>query len=126
MRGAVEDDVSERGAVDVGDVEPGFGGEGDVVLDGAFATADEHEHAQVHLGERGRVVAGTAVRLDHDDPSLRPGRLGAATQDGQGLVVVPVVHHTSEHVRVAPGRQRVEETLADELTPLGQAALAQV
>src|SRR3954462_2151238 len=51
--GTFDDRVPSGGVVDRGDAQAGALGEGGVVVDGALATADQHEHAQVHLRERG-------------------------------------------------------------------------
>jgi hypothetical protein len=64
--------------------------------------------------KRGPVAVLAARALDDDHPAAVAGGLSAPAQDRAGLVIVPVVEHVAEHVRVTAGGQGIEEALPGE------------
>jgi len=83
------------------DPQPGRLGQGGELGEVALAAAEPGQHPQVHLGA-GVGLGGQL--LHHQDPAGGAGRLGAAAQDGQGRLVVPVVQDGAE--QVAAGARR--------------------
>ena len=106
--------LDDRGAVAClvhgDDSQPGCPGQILVLIERALAAAGQHQHAQVHLGERR--VGGVAMSFDDQHPAMLVCRLGAAAQDRGGVVVVPVMDDLAEQVGVRAGGQRVEGSRA--------------
>jgi hypothetical protein len=83
-----------------------------------LAASRGDEHVQVHPHARRCGVTGWDHALDEQQRRVGRHRSANVAQDGDGLVVAPVVDDRFEDVQVATLRYSFEEAAADQLAPI--------
>jgi hypothetical protein len=92
----------------------------------ALNTTSDGEHQEVHelavvwcitIGQHG---------LDDEQAALGRQRLTAFAQDGDRVVIAPVVQHMRQHVYIVPGRDTVEKIAGLKPTALSESRLYDV
>ena len=112
-RRGFDDAADGVGGEDAGEFEACGAEEGGVFGGGAFLAAGHDEHVEVHeLGEGGVVTFGDD---DFDEDEFAEGVHGGADvfEDGDGVVVGPVVDDEFHGVEVAGGGDGFEEIAFD-------------
>jgi hypothetical protein len=81
-----------------------------------LAPADVYEHLEIGVQNQHRLVGiGRKVSLHEDETRIIRHGPAATRQDGDRLIVVPVVDDVTQDVGVTAGGHRVEEAPSDEL-----------
>ena len=93
----------------------------------ALASSDVDQHLEIGVqNQQRRVGIGREVSLHEDETRTRRHRPTAIRQDGDRLVVLPVVNDVAQDVGVAAGWHRVEEAPSDELAAVADADLSRI
>src|SRR5216683_3854485 len=95
-----------------------------VLVRRALASSDVDEHLEIGVqNQQRRVGIAREVSLHEDETRTSRHRPTAIRQDGDRLIVLPVVNDVAQDVGVAAGGHRVEEAPSDELAAVDDADL---
>src|SRR6266478_8435879 len=106
----------------LGEPETAARKDGRILVRRALPSPDVDEHLQVRVKNRERLAGILGeVSLHEDDTRAGRHRATAVREDGDRLVVRPVVDDVSQDVGVAADGNRVEEAPSDELAAVDHA-----